>query len=531
MTALHKTLPRARTPEEVGVSSQKIAEYLREAEQSGLELHSFMALRHGKVAVECFREPFSPERNHDMWSVSKSFTATALGFAIHEGLICMDTRLAELFREYAPKKPDERWGKLTIEHLVTMTAGKSPPYLSPKGPDADWIQTYIDSPWYNDPGVENRYVNENFFLLSAALQRATGTPMMDYLRPRLFEPLGFARPTWETDNRGVECGSWGFSCKTEDLAKFILCYLEEGRFEGLQVIPADWAKSAVQKQRDSTGVRESTQNGYGFGFWRNPERVGGWRANGMFSQFGIAFPEQDAIFVCNASVADETVMHDLVWEYIPAAFIDGAQHGEAATVCFEASPFEPPPSVSPRSPLEKQIDGRRIHLRRNRLLPPMHFQVTALPVILTVKNPYLTHQINDITLHFGEQEAEFYWREGKDENALPLGLDGSCREGTMRINGQDYTVLGAGEWLNDSAFQVKLRYIETISSQSFVFTFHKNKVAMQSKSTPPVAHIIAFIAEGAASMIKNPVALKLVNRVFGMVPKLAEPKHRGKLER
>ena len=223
MVALHKRIPRAQTPEEAGVSSQKIAEYLREAEQAGLELHSFMVLRHGKVAAQCYRAPFAPRRNHDMWSVSKSFTATALGFALHEGLIGMDTRLAALFPEYAPKKPDARWGKLTIEHLVTMTAGKSPPFLSPKGPKADWIQTYIDAPWFNDPGAENRYVNENFFLLSAALQRATGQPIMAYLTPRLFDPLGFERPAWETDHHGVECGSWGLSCKTEDLAKFRTC--------------------------------------------------------------------------------------------------------------------------------------------------------------------------------------------------------------------------------------------------------------------------------------------------------------------
>ena len=530
MTALHRALPRARAPEEAGVSSQKIADYLREAQQAGLELHSFMVLRHGVVAAECFRAPFSPQRNHDMWSVSKSFTATALGFALDEGLIRMDTRLAGLFPEYTPKKPDARWGELTIEHLVTMTAGKSPPYLSPKGPDADWIQTYIDAPWYNDPGVENRYINENFFLLSAALQRAIGQPLMAYLTPRLFDPLGFERPAWETDAKGVECGSWGLSCRTEELARFILCYLDEGKFEGRQVIPAGWAKSAVQKHRDSSGMRESTRNGYGLGFWRNPERVGGWRANGMFSQFGVAFPEQDAVFVCNAAATDETAMHELVWKHIFPAFDDAARPAGTVDFCLD-TPFEQPPPVSTRSPLEKKIEGRRIRLRRNRLLPLMHFQVTALPVILTVKNPYLPHQINDISLRFDEHTAYFHWREGEDENELPLGLDGNYREGTMRVNGQEYIALGAGQWLDDNAFRVKLRYIETIASQSFMFTFHKNRVVMRSKSTPPVADIIDFMAGGASSMIKNPVLLKLLDWVFEIVPKIAEPKHRGRLMR
>ena len=528
MTAVHKALPRARTPEAVGVSSQKIEDFLREAERAGLEIHSFMVLRHGAVAAECFRTPFTPERNHDMWSVSKSFTATALGFAVHEGLVALDTRLAELFSEYTPKKPDARWGKLTIGHLVTMTAGKSPPYLSPKGPRADWVQTYIDAPWYNEPGAENRYINENFYMLSAALRRATGRTMMEYLTPRLFEPLGFERPAWETDSHGVECGSWGLSCKTEDLAKFILCYMNDGKFEGRQVIPAEWAQSAVRKHRDSNGMRESTQNGYGLGFWRNPERVGGWRANGMFSQFGIAFPEQNAVFVCNAAATDETAMHELVWKHIFPAFDD--QTREPIDPQLD-SPCEPPPRISPRSALEKKIGDRRIRLRRNRLLPLMHFQVTALPVILTVKNPYLTHQINDITLQYDEQEARFRWREGGDENELPLGLDGNYREGAIHINGQAYTVLGAGEWLDGNTFKVKLRYIETIASQNFVFMFHRNRVVMQSESTPPVADIIEFLAGGAKTMIKNAALLKLIQRAFDFVPRIAEPKHRGRLTR
>jgi len=527
---MRKSLPRAQIPEEVGVSSQKIADYLREVEQRGLELHSFMVLRHGKVAAECFRAPFSPERNHEMWSISKSFTATALGFAVEEGLVRLDSRVAGLFPDYSPKKADKCWEELAIEHLVTMTAGKSPPYLSPKGPDADWIQTYIDAPWYNDPGIENRYINENFFLLSAALRRVTGQPMMEYLAPRLFVPLGMERPAWDTDRCGVECGAWGLSCKTEDMAKFILCYLQEGRFEGRQVIPADWAKAAVQKQRDSKGARAATQNGYGYGFWRNPEGVGGWRANGMFSQFGIAFPEQDAVFVCNAAVTDETAMHELVWKHIPPAFGDTARPAEAAGFFLDSS-FEQPPAVSPRSPLEQRIAGRRIRLRRNRLLPLLRFPVCALPVIVTVKNPHLASQINDVTLRFSKREARIHWREGKDENELLLGLDGSCREGSMRINGQEYAVLGAGEWQDDYTFRVKLRYIETIASQSLTFKFHRNRVSMRSESTPPVEHIIAFLTQGAATMIKNPILLKALRWLLGLLPKIAEPKHGGRLKR
>jgi len=501
--------------------------FLRAVEQAGLELHSFILLRHGIVAAECFRAPFASEYRHQMWSVSKAITSTALGLAVEEGLVALDTPIAGIFQDYAPKKTDKRWPKLTMRHLVTMTSGKKSPFLSPRGPDADWIRSYINAPWYNEPGAEFRYINENFYMISAALHRVTGMPMMEYLTPRLFGPLGIAGTMWETDNRGIECGGVGFYCKTEDLAKITLCYMNGGKFEGRQVIPAAWAREAVREQTPSSLYANCHNFGYCMGFWRNAgdEGKNSWRAHGVFSQYGVALPEHDAVFACNAATADADALLDFVWEYLVPAF----DNSTASAGPLAAYPFEAPLQVSPRSPLEKDIDGRRIRLRHNHLLSLAHFPAGALPMVVTMKSAWLPQQMNNITLRFGEQEAVLCWREGPDLNEALLGLNGSYRESKVHFGGQEYIMLGAGEWLNDSTFTVRLRAIETIGCQKLTFTFRKNRVAMRAKSSPAMKEVVDFLSLGAASFFKNPFTLGCLRRALSILPGIMEAKHRGKL--
>ncbi|MDR1408694.1 MAG: beta-lactamase family protein [Oscillospiraceae bacterium] len=523
-------LPRAKTPEEIGVSSAEVLAFLRDVEEQGLELHSFMVLRCGKVAAECFRAPFTADYNHQMWSVSKSVTATAIGFAIDEGLLSLDTQVADVFPEYAPKRPDEKLSRLTVRHLVSMTSGKSPPYLSPKGKNVDWIRSFINAPWYNDPGAEFRYINENFFILCAILVRVTGQSVLAYLTPRLFVPLGIMNPFWETDNRGVEAGGWGFYAKTEDLAKLMLCYQQEGKFAGAQVIPADWARAATQRQTPCVGLHSSCNFGYGYGFWRNP--LPGYRANGMFCQFGINFDDHNAIFVCNAGITDEETVHQLIWRHFPAAFFDGESLAPAENLAeiLGAARYEALPNVSSRSPLEPQITGRRIRLQRKQLLRLLKFPVGVLPVIVTAKTAVLPQQINDIALTFKPGGLQFAWHEGLEKNELLCPLDGTTHAGAITLGGIDYRTLSHAVWQDECTLDVHVRAVETIAAQRLRFVFGSGgKVTMQSLSSPPIQEILGFLTEGAVFLFKFKPLLALIRRALSLLPKFIEPVHHGKI--
>ena len=150
-------LPRAGSPEEAGVSSAEVLRFVEDLQKSGIENHSYMVLRGGRVAAEAFHEPFAPDLPHPMYSVSKTVTAIAVGFAIEEGLFALETRLLDLFPEYMPKSPDDPLWELTIFHLVAMQSGKEANFLDPKE-KGDWVARFFASGWEGRPG-RWKYVN------------------------------------------------------------------------------------------------------------------------------------------------------------------------------------------------------------------------------------------------------------------------------------------------------------------------------------------------------------------------------------
>lgn len=240
-----------------------------------------------------------------MYSVSKSFTSTAIGFAVEEGLLSLDAKVIDFFPEYHPAKPDEKLEKMTVRHLLTMTSGKNPSLLLDKTKDR-WVKDFFDSPWISEPGKMFLYVSENIYMLCAILVRVTGISVTEFLTPRLYEPLGIPVPYWETDHHGVEVGGWGLMLPAEDFAKFTLCYAQNGVYEGRQVIPAWWVQEATSVHSDNSANRDlDASAGYGYCFWQCGGAENTYRADGMFSQFGIVFKDYDAQLVINCAEVSE----------------------------------------------------------------------------------------------------------------------------------------------------------------------------------------------------------------------------------
>ena len=224
-------IPRAQSPEAAGVSSAALSAMTRGILGHGLGVHSVMVLRRGQVAYEDFRTPYGPEIPHAMYSVSKSITSIAVGFAVEEGKLRLEDNVAELVPELREFDRHENLEKLQVEHLVSMCAGKKISVAADRT-KKQWVRDFGRAAWAYAPGEGWHYCNENIYMLCVILQRVTGESVVDYLVPRLFEPLGIARPFWETDGQGVEAGGWGLFLKTEDMAKIGLCYLRDGVFQG-----------------------------------------------------------------------------------------------------------------------------------------------------------------------------------------------------------------------------------------------------------------------------------------------------------
>ena len=522
---MNNAIPRAESPKDVGVSAKVVNEFLSDAKQVGYEFHSLMVIRHGKVAVEWYNEPYNKDTPQAVYSVSKSFTSTAIGFAISEGLISLDTKLLDIFPDYPPKKADDRFDKLTVRNLLRMSSGKQPSFLSDKS-KVDWIKDYINSPWVFEPGEKFLYINENIFMLSAIINRVTGMSMREYLDTRLFKPLGIDCPFWETDRNGIEAGGWGLYLKTEDIAKLILCYQQKGVYNGVQVIPEEWTVEATKKQIGNEYNRPGTDAsfGYGYCFWKNSIDEDSFRADGMFSQFGIGIPQYDATVVLTSAVTDETGCLEYLYKYFPRAFEETDE--ESASV--ENTEVEPL-FQSDRSRTEELIRNRYIKFRKKLILNLTGFQVSVLPMAVTYMLTDKPGNIDMVKFDFGDKECTMEWTEGTETNTIILGLDGRYRYSKITLGKIDFTVCANAFWLDDESFLVTIRPIQTVAKRSLIFEFRpKDKVVMIPSSSPSGGEILNNLVGFFEQMIPNKIVLNIFLKAMSFGPKLLEPKHYGK---
>ena len=528
------SLERALTPEDAGVSSRVIGEFLEEIEKTGTEIHSFMVIRHNKVAAECFRAPFTPERPHTMYSISKTVTATAIGIAAEEGFLSLDDKVKDIFPDYTSGVNDSYLDKLTIKHLITMTSGKDPSVFEDKT-KGSWISSYFSSPWYNEPGKEFKYVNENIYMLSVIIKRKTGLSVRDFLNPRLFEPLGIDYPFWETDMYGNEAGGWGLYLKTEDLAKLMLLYANRGMFNGKRIFSEGWAALAASKLADNSEEFDTdSRSGYGCCLWRCAA-INGYRADGMFSQFGIVFEDFDAVLAVTASVAEEQVCRDFLWQFFPRAFTDFDEGKDSSYDGLQEklkhAVLDVPYKINDSS-IQEKISGKEIRFRKKFFLNLIGFPMSMLPLAVTYMTTDKAGNIDRMVFDFKSGESRLSWSEGDERNTIPIGFNGRFCYGTMRLGQIDYKVCSTAKWTEKDRLYVQIRPVETIGKRMLDIKFNENgRVRMKPFSTPSIYSIAMTLAPGFEKMIGHKKITDMIIPLFRFGPNLLEPTHKGRFRK
>jgi len=303
-------LPRS-DPETQGISSAAILSFIESADRDIDSLHSFMLLRHGHVVAEGWWSPYSRESPHWLYSLSKSYTSTAVGLAIAEGKLNLNDEVLEFFPDDAPSNPSHNLKEMRVHDLLRMSTGhQTEPSLRD---DQVWTKAFLAHPVPFKPGTHFVYNTPATYMLSAIVQKATGQTVLDYLTPRLFEPLGIERPTWETSPQGITTGGYGLSVRTEDIARFGQLYLQKGKWQGRQLVAEAWIEAATSRQTSNgSNPNSDWDQGYGYQFWRC--RHGVYRGDGAFGQYCIVMPEQDAVVAITSGVRDMQAVMNLVWD-------------------------------------------------------------------------------------------------------------------------------------------------------------------------------------------------------------------------
>jgi CubicO group peptidase (beta-lactamase class C family) len=307
------SLPRS-APADQGVDPAAILSLVDALdERPDIEMHSLMVVRHGRVVAEGWWAPYSAGRPHLLYSLSKSFTATAAALAKGEGLLDLDDTVVSHFREFAADITDPRSRSVKVRHVASMASGHSQETLGealerdPHEP----VRGFLLTPPDRDPGTVFAYNQPCTYTLASIVQRNAGLPLTRYLRPRLFDPLGIGHVGWHTFPPGREQGFSGLHARTEDVAKLGLLYLQQGWWEGTQLIPKEWVAEATSVQVDnSQNANPDWQQGYGFQFWMSRH---GYRGDGAFGQFCVILPEHDTVIVTTAYTLDMQAMLDAMW--------------------------------------------------------------------------------------------------------------------------------------------------------------------------------------------------------------------------
>jgi CubicO group peptidase (beta-lactamase class C family) len=461
-------LPRS-TPEAEGISSQSLLTFVTALDDSPIELHSLMIARHGKVVAEGWWAPYTSEDIHVTYSVTKSFNGTAVGLAIQEGLLGLDDTLVSHFPELTPASASPNLMAMRVRDLLTMSTGHAADTIDRlrARTDGQWTRAFLELPVENPPGAPFIYNSGAAYMLSSLVQKVTGTSVKDYLTPRLFAPLGIASALWGVSAEGVNLGDGGLSLRTEDLLKFGLLYLQQGQWNGEQILSQQWVTDATRSEV-SNGAGESNWNaGYGFQFWRNQST--GYRADGSLGQFIFVLPDQDAVISVTSATTDLAGVMNLVFGAgVPTlAGVNPLPENAAAQQALKdklATFALPAPTGTTDSALSADVSGRVYTTAAN------SYGVTSVQLdFAATPNPVVT-----IT-------------DADGPHAIPVGLGDWVRSRTgyrKRINElfdtPEQGIAARGAWTDANTFTTKIVFNETPYAMTTTYRFDGEQVSINS---------------------------------------------------
>lgn len=475
------SLPRS-VPEAEGVSSEGILAFLKAADTSNTEFHSFMFLRHGKVIAEGWWDPYRSELRHTLYSTSKSFTSTAVGLAVSEGLLTVDDKVVSFFPEELPDTVSPFLADMTVKDLLSMTAGQdSDPTGRIPANDSNWVKAFLATPVANDPGTIFLYNSMATYMLSAIVQKVTGEKVIDYLTPRLFEPLGIKGIDWEVDPQGINTGGWGLRLRTEDMARFGQLYLQKGEWEGTQIIPEAWVEEAttahIEQAPDAPqSVKDLSDwlQGYCYQFWRC--RNNGFRADGAFGQYILVLPEKDAVIAITAESPDLQGELNLVWRFLLSAMKDEVleENPEMYAALEEklSSLALPLPVTTADDPIAEEISGKTFKLDSNhRQLKSLHLTFTGEVCQVSMEEEQASYNLS-----FG------YGKWIEQETAKPGPNLLSSAKAHFEVLP---TALAAGSyaWKDNTTLKLVLRYIESPHHEVFTCIFDGDRISIDGSTS------------------------------------------------
>ncbi|WP_148709081.1 serine hydrolase domain-containing protein [Falsibacillus albus] len=459
-------LPRS-SPEEQGVSSKAISQFLDNIQEEKHELHSLMILRHGHVITEGWWNPFNSDNEHALFSLTKSFTSIAVGFAINEGLFSLEDTVSSFFPDIEINQING-FKPIQVRDLLTLSVGheKATMGWDLQQIKGSWIEHFLNIPLDHEPGTRFLYNTSASHMLSAIVQQVTGKKLIDFLEPRLFGPLGISKPNWQTSPDGHNTGGHGMSLKTDDIAKFGQFLLQKGFWEGRQLLPVSWIEEASSLQiLNGDNKDDDWQQGYGYQFWLC--RHGAYRADGAYGQFCIILPDQEAVVIMTGAVQNGARVLNLVWECLLSA--------------MRKDPF--PKDLSAQTTLRHQLKNLRLEI-------PELAEISPLSKVISNKIYKMDsniHNIKEVSIMFDSDSCTFMVMDSRGKHYIKCGYQ-EWVEGTTVLFDNVYHFLYQPEevkvyakagWKNEKEFEMIWCFIDTPFTDKLTCRFDGKNIQLK----------------------------------------------------
>ena len=472
-------LPRS-LPEKEGVSAAAISRFLDAAAHSRTEFHSFLFLRHGMVVAEGWWNPYAPDLKHTLYSTSKSFTAAAIGLALTEGRLHLTDKVISFFPNDLPNPLPPYLAELTVRDALMMSDGMEPDPTTSILVDSNWARKFFTIPILHEPGTKFLYNSAGTYMLAAVVQKVTGQTVLDYLKPRLFEPLGITGEDWETSPQGVNTGGWGLRLKTEDMAKFGQLYLQGGTWKGKQLLPQSWVNEAttmkIMQDPDAPQSKKDSSDwlqGYCYQMWRC--RHNGVRADGAFGQYIILLPDEDAVIAIQAETADMQGEINLIWQYLLPSMHPAplpADPNADAQLKKQLAGLALTPPAPAAGPNPDPLNGKTFNLEPNTSkMQAISFTSSSDGIRITIKGDTATYHLG-----FGNGR----WVTGTTTRPGPNLVTGAVHHD---VGLPAFPIAGAYQWVDDHTLKLVLRYIESPHTETMICHLDGNNLTIEDQAS------------------------------------------------
>ncbi len=443
-------LPRNR-PEAHGVDPEAILAFLDEVKAAGLELHSYMLSRGGEVISEGWWNPYRADRPHMMHSLTKSVAVSGVAIALAEGLFGIDDKVISFFPDELPPVVSKNLAAMTVRDLLTMRTGHAEEISGSvwRQIKTSWVAEFFKVPVVHAPGTRFVYSSAASFMLSAIVTKVTGQTLRDYMQPRFFKPLGITGLSWDIGPGGINPGGNGLTWKTADSLKLGMLHAQKGRWNGQQILPAQWVE-AVSKPQVAEGE-------YSYQWWIGANKT--YYAVGLFTQMSIVFPDHDAVLAVTGAIRKSEMLSPIVDKHFPAAFGAGSLRpnasGFAALEARTQALTLLPALTLTSSPVVAQISGKRFKAAQN------------------------AEGIDSFGFSFTGDRCLFTMRDVRGEHSIDVGLD-RWIEGSTSMTGNklhhqyqpdQMVVVAGGRWTSPDTFEMIWQFAETAFRDTVVCRF------------------------------------------------------------